>query len=162
MHQGFVARATIVMLTQIPDTKDGDQDRQFRRLRHTTYNDGTVWPWRTGRRQTRLCGAAEEEWQNSNETKRGEADRLCMHMQHAHAMQCNAVHPEFDPAATCRAPSGRRSRPRPRASRVDPAATFCAVPRRHVLCRGPCTAVAVCLCPCLCAAGGARGEKGRR
>jgi hypothetical protein len=99
MHQGFVARATIVMLTQIPDTKDGDQDRQFRRLRHTTYNDGTVWPWRTGRRQTRLCGAAEEEWQNSNETKRGEADRLCMHMQHAHAMQCNAVHPEFDPAA---------------------------------------------------------------
>jgi hypothetical protein len=45
------------------DTKhyDGDQDRQFRRLRHTTYNDGTVWPWRTGRRRTRVCGAAEEE-----------------------------------------------------------------------------------------------------
>jgi hypothetical protein len=33
-HQGFVARVTIATLTQIPDTKDGDQDRQFRRLRH--------------------------------------------------------------------------------------------------------------------------------
>jgi hypothetical protein len=157
MHQGFVARATsIVMLTQIPNTKMA--------IKTDSFDVCVILPITTAqygcdaRADDRRGCAARRRKSDRTATRRG--DRLCMHM-HMH-MQCNAVHPEFDPAATCRAPSGRRSRPRPRASRDDPAATFCAVPRRHVLCRGPCTAVAVCLCPCLCAAGGAREEKGRR
>jgi hypothetical protein len=59
-----------------------------------------------------------------------------MHMQHAHAMQCNAVHPEYDPARYLprpeRAPltsTSTRVPCRPCCHVLRRAAASCAVPR---------------------------------